>query len=91
MGIVISDQRVIERLNQLADQLQQTPEEIVAEALEQFSPPATSNTKAFWNAIRGIGESGDPSLAENIKDILKSDVDPIEGWNKPNDDESIDR
>lgn len=91
MEIVISDERIVERINQLADQLQQTPEEIVAEALEQFSPPAASNTKSFWNAIRGIGESGEPYLAENVKKVLKDDADPIEGWGKSNDDEGIDR
>ena len=87
MEIVISDERTIERLNQLADQLKQTPEEIVADAIARFEPTPRENDKAFWAAIRGIGESGDPDLAHNTKDILRQETDPIDGWGKPHDTE----
>jgi hypothetical protein len=91
MAIVISDERIIERLNQLADKLNQTPEQVIADAIEQFSPVSEGTGKAFWNSIRGIGDSGDPELAYRIKDILREEVDPIEGWGKPRGAEDTDR
>jgi hypothetical protein len=91
MDITISDARIIERLHQLADRLNQTPEQIIADAIDQFEPTPQENGKAFWNAIRGIADSGDPELAYRVKDILREEVDPIEGWSKPGDAEDTDR
>lgn len=91
MEINISDERIIKRLNQLADQLDQTPEQIVAEAIEQFRPAEPVDAQTFWNAIRGIGDSGDPDLAHNVKAIVRSEVDPIEGWGQGRGTESTDR
>jgi hypothetical protein len=91
MEINISDDHTIKRLNQLADQLDQTPEQIVVEAIEQFQPPPRGNGKAFWNAIRGIGESGDPELARKVKEILRTELDPKEGWNNQRDADSSNR
>ena len=87
MEIVISDEQVIKRLNQLADQRNQTPEEVIADAIAQLEPSAPQDDKSFWNAIRGIGSSDDPDLAYRIKDILREEVDPIEGWGKSHDAE----
>jgi hypothetical protein len=91
MELVISDERIVARLNQLARDLNQTPEQIVATAIDQFSPMPAADGKAFWKAIRGIGDSGDPDLAHHVKDILREEVDPIEGWSKPRDPEDPDR
>jgi hypothetical protein len=91
MEIVISDPLIIERIHKLADELNQTPQQIVAKAIEQQWPKPKENGKAFWNAIRGIGDSGDPALAYRVKDILREEVDPIEGWGKPHDPENTDR
>ena len=66
MEIIISDERLVALIQRLAAQLGQTPEEIVADAVEQFSPRPKTNGKAFWNAIRGIADSGDPDLACHI-------------------------
>jgi hypothetical protein len=91
MKIVISNPDVIERINKLADELNQAPEQIIANAIELQWPKPNENGKAFWNAIRGIGDSGDPDLAHRLKDILRDEVDPIEGWGKPRDSEGTDR
>ena len=91
MEIVILDERVIKRLNQLADQRNQTPEEVIADAIAQLEPATTQDDKAFWNAVRGIGSSDDPNLAYRIKDILREEVDPLEGWGKSHDAKDSDR
>ena len=90
MKITISDERIIERLQQLADELHQTPEQVVADAINQFSPTPQETEKTFWNAIRGIADSGDPDLAYRVKDIVRQEVDPIEGWKKPGDTKNSD-
>lgn len=90
MKITISDTRIIERLQQLANELHQTPEQIVADAIDQFSPATQETGKAFWNSIRGIADSGDPDLAYRVKDIIRQEVDPIEGWKKPGDSKNPD-
>jgi hypothetical protein len=90
MAIVISDERIIKRLNQLADQLNQTPEQVIADAIDQFEPASQGNDQKFWEAIRGIGSSGDPDLASRVKDILREEVDPIEGWSRRRDAKDTD-
>jgi hypothetical protein len=87
MSIIISETRIVEKIQQLANELNQTPEQIIAEAIEQFAPATTKTGKAFWKSIQGIGDSGDPDLAYRVKDILREEVDPIEGWSKSRDAE----
>ena len=91
MKIVISETRVVEKIQQLADELNKTPEQIVADAIDHFAPATTKNGKAFWESIQGIADSGDPDLAYRIKDILSEEVDPLEGWSKSRDAEDPDR
>ena len=80
MGIIISDPQLVARIQQLADKLNQTPEQVVANAIDYCWPKPRDNRNAFWEKIRGIGDSDDPNLAYRIKDILCEEVDPIEGW-----------
>ena len=80
MEINISDSRIVARLKKLASQLNQTPEQIVTDAIDRYEPHLPGSDQSFWDAMCGIGSSDEPDLALHIKEILRSEVDPIKGW-----------
>lgn len=83
MSIVLSDQELTQRIEELAKRRGTTPEKIVAEAMQTLESRADEQATNFWTAIRGLGDSGDPDLAHHLRQILRQEVDEIEGWLEP--------
>jgi hypothetical protein len=91
MSILISNEELVERIQEIAEERKQSPEEVIAAAIASYAPKRNSNSKAFWESIRGIGNSGDPTLAERDEEILAEDIDPIRGWGSLSDNTDTDR
>lgn len=83
MSILISDQALIEVIQELAEEKKQSPEEVVAAAIAAYAAQSVENGDSFWESIIGIGNSGDPTFAERDEEILAGSNDPIRGWGSP--------
>lgn len=81
----IHNESVIQRITRLAQRKRVTVEQIVAEAVEVYEEQEkAAATNEFWIAVAGIGDSGDPDLANRDEEILRSEIDPIYGWSPQN-------
>ena len=86
MGILISDTELVERIQELAEEQKQSPQEVIAAAIEIYASKQERDENGFWESIIGLGSSGDPTFAERDEEILAEDIDPIRGWGSPSDD-----
>lgn len=80
MSIVISDEKLLELIEEAAKEKRQSPEQVVAAAIVAYTSPKSGNSDHFWESVIGLGNSGDPTFAERDEEILAKDVDPIRGW-----------
>lgn len=78
---VILDPVILHRIEELAEQEQRTPSEVVADALQAYrSQKKKLSDVEFLYAIAGIGASDEDDISERDEEILESEVDPIRGW-----------
>jgi hypothetical protein len=91
MSILVSDQALVERIQELAEEKKQSPEQVIAAAIDIYAPKQPNDGESFWESIIGLGSSGDPTLAERDEEVLAEDIDPIRGWGSPSDDTNINR
>ena len=85
MAIVLQPE-VLNSIEELAEQENRTPSEVVADALELYKSQRQKKKMSdieFLMAIAGIGESEEDDVSERDEEILKSEVDSIRGWRKP--------
>jgi hypothetical protein len=86
MSILVSDEALVERIQELAKKEKQSPEQVIAAAIDIYAPKQPNSGDGFWESIIGLGSSGDPTLAERDEEILAEDIDPVRGWGSPSDD-----
>lgn len=83
MSILISNEALIEVIQELAEEKKQSPEEVVAAAIAVYAAQSAETGDSFWESIIGMGNSGDPTFAERDEEILAESNDPIRGWGSP--------
>jgi hypothetical protein len=89
MSILISDQKLLDLIHEAAEEKKQSPEQVVAAAIEAYTSKKSDDSDRFWDSIIGLGASGDPTFAERDEEILAQDVDPIRGWGSSSDDADL--
>jgi hypothetical protein len=94
---ILLEPDILRTLQELADNEQRTPSEILADALDLYilekldksqnledSPAKRKMSGAeFLLAIAGIGDSEEDDVSERDEEILRAGVDPIRGWRLP--------
>lgn len=86
MSIIISDEKLVRQIEELAQQERREPEEIVAEALRAYEARSQeTRLSSFWHAVTGLGRSEQPDIAERDEEILATEIDPIRGWSSASD------
>lgn len=80
MSILLSKKELVDQIEALAEVRNQSPEEIVAEAVAAYVTEMSSPDDGFWESIIGMENSGDPTFAARDEEILHEETDPIHGW-----------
>jgi hypothetical protein len=81
MNIRITDQQLVQQIQQIAAAEQRAPEEVVADALRVYAAQSRKvNGVSFLMSIAGQGRSGESDVSERDEEILADEVDPIRGW-----------
>ena len=87
MIIQLVSKDLIRQIEQLAKQVQRTPEEVVTEAVGMYKERLQrDDATPFWSAIIGLSVSGETDIAARDEEILLTEVDPLRGWRIPYDD-----
>ena len=82
MTIHISDEKLIQRIERLAEQEQRQLIEIINRAVQLYEQRGeVSGTSPFLLSIAGLGSSGKSDISERDEEILASEVDATYGWN----------
>lgn len=74
---ILAEEELLLEAQYLAKQQGKTLTTIVREALAHY---VAAQRKPRHFLCDGIGNSGDPDLVHKIDDILRTELDPIEGW-----------
>lgn len=84
MSLTLQDEELTRLIRIIAERRKQSPDQVVADALFDHLAPEERDSAGFWQAIRGIGDSGNPDTAHRTKEILRNELDDQEGWNTGN-------
>lgn len=74
---ILADEQLLIEAKQLAIREGKSFTDVVREALAEY---ITAHRRPRQLSIIGIATGGEPLSAEEIDEILKSEIDPIEGW-----------
>ncbi len=87
MIIQLVDENLVRQIEQLARQVQRTPEEVITEAVCMYEKRLQVDAVTpFWSAIIGLGASGKTDIAARDEEILLAETNTIRGWSVPRDD-----
>ncbi|MDH3602533.1 MAG: hypothetical protein OEU26_23210 [Candidatus Tectomicrobia bacterium] len=68
-------------IEQIAQQEQRTPLEIIEEAVTLYRESRAKKSDAsFLLSMAGQGRSNETDISERVKDILTAELDPYTGW-----------
>jgi hypothetical protein len=81
MSIQITDERLVQRIQQIARRERRAPAQVIADALEAYEiKDSATSTQSFLLAISDLGTSGQEDVAERDEDILAAEIDLLTGW-----------
>lgn len=81
MNIQLTDEMLVQQIEQVAEKEQRTPEQIIREAVHLYtSYIQKTSSGSFLLAIAGIGRSGQGDIASRAEEILASEIDSQRGW-----------
>jgi predicted transcriptional regulator len=88
MTLVISDDKLTERILQIAQREQRSPTEVLDAALHLYEqrPLKISGVQALL-AIAGQGMSDENDVSERDEEILRTEIDSVRGWRPKRDNE----
>jgi hypothetical protein len=87
MVIQLVDENLVRQIEQLARQVQRTPEEVITEAVCMYEKRLqVEGITPFWSAIIGLGASGETDIAARDEEILLTETNTVRGWSAPRDD-----
>ena len=86
MTIQITDQRLIQRIQQIANRERREPQDVIDAALTTYEGKTSARSaRPFLLAVSDLGASGQGDVAERDEEILAAETDPVTGWKRPDD------
>ncbi len=95
MSLVISDERLVQKIIAIADQEQRTPEEVIADAVHLYAerrarkqePTEKVPGVTFLLAVAGLGQSGETDVSHRVKEIVGAEIQRKYGFDVKKADE----
>jgi hypothetical protein len=84
MGIHLVDQTLVQQIEEIAEQENHSPEQVIKNALQVYASQSKElpkpKTSSFLLSIAGLGKSGQHDTASRAEEILATEIDPHSGW-----------